>query len=320
MAHSRTVAEVAAVKAETDEIKTFALVPRDRSLLAGMEPGAHIDISVGGFLRQYSLCNGPEDRDSFLIAVKKEPDSRGGSRAMHERLAVGDEVEISPPCNTFRLVPGAKANLLLAGGIGITPLLSMARHLQAGSAPYKLMYFARSREQAAFLEELSGSEMSENVSIRLGLDAEATRHELTEILRAPDGETHIYACGPQPFLEAIRRLTEGNWPAANVHFEYFQAQEKSSEPDDRPFKVKLASSGEVFEVPPGRTIVEVLAENGVEVDVSCEQGICGTCLTAVLEGVPDHRDELLSEDVRESGDIMALCVSRAKTDLIVIDL
>ncbi|MEX0923738.1 MAG: PDR/VanB family oxidoreductase [Rhodovibrionaceae bacterium] len=317
MADNKTLAEITAVKSETPEIKVFVLEPRDRSLLAKIEPGAHIDISVGGHLRQYSLCNGPEDREFFLIAVKKEPESRGGSRAMHETLSVGDWLEIGPPRNNFRLALGAQASFLLAGGIGITPLLSMARHLQCRGAPYRLLYFARSREQAAFFEELSSEKMREKAAILLGLDAAATRGHLAEVLRRPAEGTHVYACGPQPFLEAVRAQTDGRWPSAQVHFEYFQAQEKSADPGDRTFKVKLASSGEIFEIPPGKTIAKVLAENGIAVEVSCEQGICGTCLTGVLQGLPDHRDELLDDDV---DDLMALCVSRAKSDLIVIDL
>ncbi len=311
---SRIVADVTAVEAETPEIKKFALVPQDRSLLKGIEPGAHIDVLIAGHLRQYSLYNGPEDRASFLIAVKKEPASRGGSHAMHETLSVGDAIEIGSPRNNFRLDPGAQASLLLAGGIGITPLLSMARHLHTKGAPYRLLYFARTREQAAFFEELSSEGMRENAAILLGLNAEATCRLLSEVLRNPVEGTHVYACGPQPFLGAVRAETAGRWPAAQVHFEYFRAEAKPTRAEDRAFKIKLASSGEIFEIPEGKTIVEVLAENGIAVEVSCEQGVCGTCLTRVLDGLPDHRDELLDDDV---DDLMALCISRAKSDLIV---
>lgn len=314
------LATVIAISAETSEIKSFVLVPEERGLLAGIEPGAHIDIRAGGHVRQYSLCNGPGDRQAFLIAVKREESSRGGSRALHDSLAVGDLVEIAAPRNSFRPAPDATRSLLLAAGIGITPLLSMARHLQAAGAPYELRYFARSREQAAFVEALAEEGLAEHTTFHFGLDADSTRAAIGEAVETPSAGLHLYACGPQPFLAAVQAATTDRWPAAQVHMEFFQPAERPPASGERAFRVQIASTGQILDVPPDRTIAEVLADHGVAVPLSCEQGICGTCLTGVLGGTPDHRDGLLDEESRAAGDLMALCVSRSKSDLLILDL
>ncbi|MBO6947334.1 MAG: oxidoreductase [Rhodospirillales bacterium] len=320
MTDQTTTAYVEKIIDECKEIKSFILRPSDPSVFQGIEAGAHIDLHIQGYVRQYSLCNGPDERDILQIAVKKEPGSRGGSRAVHETIDTGDGVTISGPRNNFPLAPDAEAHLLIAGGIGITPLLSMARYLGAGSVPYRLVYFARSWDHVAFREELETGIMREHTDIVTGLSPEETSRELQRIITDQSSSTHIYACGPQPLLDTVKNIAGQERPSATLHFEYFSKEPAPPSSDDRSFDVVLQRSGKTFNVPADKSIAAVLHENGIDVPVSCEQGICGTCLTTVIEGEPDHRDEVLSDDMRDDGDLMALCVSRAKGDKIVIDL
>jgi len=305
---------------ETDEIASFELVSADGSALPEFTPGGYIDVHVAGLIRQYSLCNGPEDKGSYLIAVKREPESRGGSRAMYERLKAGDVIEISAPRNNFPLDQGTGRKLLLAAGIGVTPMLSMARHLLARGGPFELQYFTRSIEHTAFHDLLSGAEFSDQVSFHYGLDAEALRVHLQALLSCrPDG-AQLYLCGPRPFMDLVVATAAVNWPAEAVHLEYFAADPRLEAAPQQAFRVKLARSGASYDIPAGKSIVQALAAHGVEIPTACEQGICGTCLTGVLEGTPDHRDAFLSEAEKHACDQILPCVSRAKSPLLVLDL
>ncbi|WP_340151308.1 PDR/VanB family oxidoreductase [uncultured Sneathiella sp.] len=320
MDHESCIAEVATIDTETDEIKVFSLIPESASFLEYISPGSHIDVYIGDLVRQYSLCNGPLTKDFLQIAVKKEENSGGGSRSMHENVKIGQHLKIGLPRNHFPLISNASEYILIAGGIGITPLLSMARHLFAQGRKFTLVYFARSAEHAAFRQELSEPDMKEHIKLFYGLNPAETRQKIDNLLGSPQPDTHVYACGPKPFLDEIIAITDSTWPKENVHFEYFQAAPITNDKENKSFKVKLSRTGEIFEIPPEKTIAEVLKENNVPVDLSCEQGICGTCLTAVLEGTPDHRDEMLSPDIRDEGQIMTICVSRSKSDMLVLDL
>jgi vanillate O-demethylase ferredoxin subunit len=273
-----------------------------------------------GLSRQYSLCNAPGDSSAYHIAVKREPESRGGSRAMHERVAEGDVLQIAPPRNHFPIAPRARHHVLLAGGIGITPLLSMVHHLQATGASFELKYFTRSIRHTAFHEVLSNPELSGKVDFHYALDPDSLRIYLHKLLRHRPEGAHLYACGPRPFMSLVEDIASATWPAETVHMEFFSADPLASSGPRVPFEIQLARTRATYTVPAEKSILEVLAEHGIAVSTSCGQGVCGTCITGVLEGTPDHRDAFLSEKERKACDKMMLCVSRAKGERLVLDL
>jgi ferredoxin-NADP reductase len=270
-----------------------------------------------GLVRQYSLTNKPGDSSTYVIGVKREVDSSGGSAALHGVIREGDVLAISDPHNNFSLAKTAKEALLIAGGIGITPLLAMAHSLPASVRNYHLHYFVRSPRHLAFQDDIAP--YAGRFTIYQALDGPATRSRLETILSArPDGG-HVYVCGPAPMLEAAREIAErAGWPDEAVHFEYFKNDRTID--DTTAFEVALARSAMTLRVPGGKTIVDVLRENGVFIPTSCEQGACGTCMTTVLDGVPDHQDVFLSKAEQASGACMMPCVSRAKSARLVLDL
>jgi ferredoxin-NADP reductase len=306
---------------ETAEIKSFHLVPANGKALPAITPGAHISVDLpDGLVRQYSLCNGPHDRRAFHIAVKREPDSRGGSRTLHERVSEGDILQAMPPRNHFPLERSARHHLLLAAGIGITPLLSMAQHLSASGASFALHYFTRSPRHAAFHEQLSREELAGKVDFHYALDPGSLRIYLHALLHArPDG-AHLYLCGPRPFMDLVEDVAAAAWPPEAVHVEYFSADPAAHAGPRFPFEVVLARSKVTCAVPADKSILDVMKERGIGVLDSCGQGVCGTCVTGVLEGTPDHRDAFLSDKERKACDKMMLCVSRAKSESLVLDL
>ncbi|MFC3108333.1 PDR/VanB family oxidoreductase [Undibacterium arcticum] len=309
------------ISQEACDIKSFELVSTTGAPLPSFTPGSHIDVHLGsGLIRQYSLCNGPDDTDRYLIAVKKEAASRGGSQAMHERIKEGSVITIGTPRNNFLLEPSAKHYLLLAGGIGVTPVISMARHLLAAGASFELQYFTRSIQHTAFHELLSGPEFNGRVKFHYALEPEGLRAYLRKLLwHRPEG-ADLYLCGPRPFMDLVESTAAATWPPEAVHLEYFAADPLSLAGPQESFQVKLARSGGTYSIPAGTPIIEVLAEHGVHIETSCEQGVCGTCLTGVLDGIPDHRDVFLTDAEKKSCDKMMPCVSRAKSPLLVLDL
>lgn len=309
------------LRQEALEVKSFELVRADGGALPAYTPGSHIDVHIEpGLVRQYSLCEPPGKTESYLIAVKNEPQSRGGSWAMHERVKEGGVLTISEPRNNFALVSGAKHHLLLAGGIGITPLLSMARHLVASAASFELLYFTRSIQHTAFHDLLSAPEFKGKVVFHYALEPDAVRAYLRKHLwRHPEGG-HMYLCGPRPFMDLVETTAAATWPPEAVHLEYFAAAPESLSGPRDTFTVKLARAGGEFTIPAEKSIVQALADHGITIETSCEQGVCGTCLTGVLEGVPDHRDVFLTDDEKRGCDKMMPCVSRAKSELLVLDL
>ncbi|MFD6274427.1 PDR/VanB family oxidoreductase [Streptomyces sp. NPDC060209] len=287
--------------------------------LTPCEAGAHVDVlGPTGITRQYSLCGPPDDTGSYLIAVKREEASRGGSAALHDQVGAGDELTISEPRNVFRIEPAADGHVLIAAGIGITPLLSMAYQLRRDGARFRLHYFATSREKAAFVSLLESPEFAADVEFHFGVDRNAQHEVLAQALADADSTTHVYTCGPKEFMQGVVEAAARALPEDNVHVEHFQPLEPTAAAGDA-FEVEL-DTGEVFHVPPGRSIVEVLAEDGIEVDTSCREGICGTCVLTVLDGVPDHRDNCLTRKEKEAGDQIATCVSRARTARLVLEL
>ena len=312
---------VARVHDEALEIRSFELVRTDGGALPPFEPGSHIDVRIGqDLVRQYSLCSPSGQTASYLIAVKKEPGSRGGSRAMHERIKEGAELGISKPRNNFALVAGASHHLLVAGGIGVTPLISMARHLLAAGASFELQYFSRSIQHTAFHELLSAPEFKGKVAFHYALEPESVRAYLRKLLwRRADG-SHLYLCGPGPFMNLVETTAAATWPPDAVHLEYFSADPASLAGPRDTFKVRLARAGGEYVVSADQSIVQALAANGVTVETSCEQGVCGTCLTGLLEGIPDHRDVFLTDAEKKAGGKIMPCVSRSMSATLVLDL
>ena len=308
--------QVAEVIDETPAVKSIRFVRSDGQPLGTYQAGAHVDV-VGptAITRQYSLCSTPDDPDSYTVAVKREEKSRGGSVALHD-LQVGDRLQISEPRNLMQVELSARHHVLMAAGIGITPMLSMARWLHVHGHSFELHYFARSHEEAAFLPLLQ-DRCPDQLHTHLGLQPEEHQEVLEQALtELPDG-SHVYVCGPGVFMDRVREVAEQVVPAEHVHQESFTAEERPDARENADFTVEF--EGESYQVPPDRSIVEVLRENGADVETSCQEGICGTCIMSVLEGTPEHRDNVLTRSEKEAGETMAICVSRAKTPKLVLD-
>jgi vanillate O-demethylase ferredoxin subunit len=303
------------------DICVFDLVSADGATLPAFTAGAHVDVHLpGGLVRQYSLCNPPDEAQHYRIGVLRDAASRGGSRSMHDLVEVGQALTISAPKNHFPLAAGAGRSLLLAGGIGITPILCMAEALGAARAEFEMHYCARSRRHAAFLDHLAAAPYAPRVQLHFDDEAPAQRLDIPALLAAPDAQTHLYVCGPRGFIDAVLSSARAKgWPEALLHCEFFAGEVVNSD-TDAAFEVALQRSGRVVTVPKGITIVRALEDAGVPVMVSCEQGVCGTCLTPVLDGVPDHRDSYLTPDEQAANDQMTLCCSRAKSARLVLDL
>jgi vanillate O-demethylase ferredoxin subunit len=322
MSIKKLTVRVNSVREEANDIVSFELVCPEGGNLPPAAPGAHIDVHVApGLVRQYSVCNGPGAQDHYLIAVKREPGSRGGSAGMHEKVKAGDLLTISEPRNNFSLKEGAPHYTLVAGGIGVTPILSMAKHLVLKGANFRLLYFTRSIKHTAFHSELSSPEYDSRVHFNYALTPEATGAYLRQAFSERPGGDHMYICGPKPFMDLVVESASEHWPADAVHLEYFTANLNPLTEPSEEFKVILKRSGNTYVIPEGKSIVEVLKENDIEIEVSCEQGICGTCLTGVLEGVPVHHDMYLTDEEKAAGDKMTPCVSRGDAGMtLVLDL
>ena len=298
-------------------IVAFELAPIT-GVLPTFQPGAHIDVHLpNGLVRQYSITNGPGETSYYRIGVKLEPDSTGGSICLHEAVREGDVLAISEPRNNFPLRRDSMRTVLVAGGIGITPLLSMAQALHRMSLEFELHCFAQSPSHTAFADVVDA--LGSSVVRHLGLSPVETVDEIRALVASYHEFTHLYVCGPGPMLEAVRReAAEAGWPDDHVHFEYFK---NTNEIDDSStFEVALARSALTLTVPSGATILEVLREHGVLLPSSCEQGACGTCVATVLEGEPDHQDVYLNESDHRDGDRIMTCVSRSRSDRLVLDL
>lgn len=305
---------------EAQDICSYELASVDDRPLPAFSAGAHIDVHLpGGLIRQYSLCNHPEERHRYLIGVLKDPTSRGGSLAMHEQIHPGACLPISEPRNLFPLAREARRSLLFAGGIGITPILCMAERLAHSGADFELHYCARSRDRAAFVERLQHSPFADRVFLHFDQEPD-TVLDAAKVLATPQSDVHLYVCGPGGFMQhVLDTARKQGWQEQCLHREYFAAAPVDAGADGR-FSIKVASSGQVFEVPADKSVVQVLQDQGIEVAISCEQGICGTCLTRVLEGVPEHRDLFLTEDEQACNDQFTPCCSRSKTPLLVLDI
>ncbi|HEY0202693.1 MAG TPA: PDR/VanB family oxidoreductase [Acetobacteraceae bacterium] len=295
------------------------LAAADGAILPPFDAGAHVDVLVApGLVRPYSLCGDPADRSRYRLGVLLEAASRGGSAAVHGGFGVGDRVRTGLPRNRFPLAPTAAASVLIGGGIGITPLLAMAHHLHRAGQDFMLHYCARDRGRAAFLAEMGQAPFKDRVRLHFDDGPLAQRLDRDHDLPPPAPGTHLYVCGPAGFMEwVIAGARQRSHAEAQIHSEAFTAA--VDEAGDG-FEVVLSKSGRTVAVPAGATIVQALAGVGVRVDVSCEQGVCGTCLCDVVEGVPDHRDTYLTDEEKAANDQMTLCCSRAKTPRLVLAL
>ena len=307
------------IRRAAEGILEFTLMDSGRPL-PPFTPGSHIDVHLApGLTRQYSLCNGPGDRDAYTIAVKLEDASRGGSAHFHGPLKVGDILSISEPRNNFELQADSRYSVLLAGGIGVTPLYSMARHLQADRKAFSLHYFMRTLEHAAFRETIRGEGWEGKAHLHPGLDPSSLRQMLSGLLDDRREGTDLYICGPAAFMRMAQQIAEElKWPASSIHVEHFGPVEKPAHSHDTGFEVVLALSGKTLWVPPDRSIAAVVMDAGLDIEVSCEQGLCGACVTRFLGGIPDHRDTYLTEE--QHGDQITLCVSRSKSPRLTLRL
>lgn len=310
--------EVRRKTAIAQDIFLFELVRPDHSALPAFTAGSHLLVlTPNGLSRRYSLCNAPSERDRYMIAVKRDAAGSGGSISMVDDVAVGDRLDVSPPLNYFPLATEATACLLIAGGIGITPVLSMMRELIAKNADFRLVYCTRSPEATAFLDELSAPELAGRVLLHHDHGDHERSLAIGPIVAARTGETHLYCCGPRPLMQAVRDLTR-HWPHAAVHFEDFGTSAHPEQNGEKTFSVRLARSAVTIEVPPGVSILAALRDRGITVPSSCESGTCGTCRTGLLSGKVEHRDFVLDDDEHDKA--IMICISRAQSAELVLDL
>ena len=316
--------KIASIAEETDRIRRYVLVPAPgEAALAGFAAGAHIALRLGnGLVRQYSLSNPASDCPAcYEIAVLREDAGRGGSAWIHAAWRQGDVVEMTQCANHFPLIETGHQYILLAAGIGITPILCMAHELNRLGKPFDLFYCTRTRADTAYANELSHSPFASRVRILHDGGDPSRGLDVIGLLKDHAEGTHVYFCGPGGFITAIRNAAS-HWPKGTVHYELFAADPEMelSNADDSAFEVVINSTGQIFRIPPDRTIVDVLGESGIRVETLCREGYCGSCLTGVISGKPDHRDTIQSDDEKATNDTMALCCSRARTGPLVLDL
>lgn len=296
------------------------LVDKAGAALPPFEAGAHIDLHLEpGLIRQYSLCGDPADRGRYRLGILRDPGSRGGSTAAHERLREGAEVAVGHPRNLFPLAADATHSILIGGGIGITPMIAMAHTLAATGRRFELHYCGRDRAACAFLDELAEAPFRDNTVLHLDDGPADQALDLAGPLGSAPAGTHLYVCGPAGFMDrVIGEAGRLGLPADHIHREYFQSGPTAAA--GSAFEVIASRSGKRVRVEDGETIVQALARIGIKVPMSCEQGVCGTCLCTVLEGAPDHRDVFLTDEEKADNDQIPLCCSRATSDTLVLDI
>lgn len=303
------------------DVRIVELRAADGARLPAYEAGAHVDVFLpGDVVRQYSLCCSTPSHETWRIAVKRDPQSRGGSAWLHDVAAPGTRLQVGAPRNVFALAPGAGPYLLFAGGIGITPILSMAYALLARGCGFKLLYFVREGTDVAFGDELLAGPLAPYAEIHAGLGLDAVADRIGAAMNAaPATGTQVYVCGPGPFMDLVRVRGALRFGDAAVHQESFGAP-AAPVAGDTPFVLQLVRSQRDIVVPVGESALACLQAVGIEVDCSCEVGVCGSCRTAVLAGQPDHRDSVLDADERATNNVFMPCVSRARTAVLVLDL
>ncbi len=306
---------------EAERIFGFELEDPAGDGLPSFQPGAHIDVHLpGGITRQYSLCGLPSESRRYHIAVQREVNSRGGSERFCATIHEGDMLGISEPRNHFPLV-SAEATLLLAGGIGITPLICMAEQLAHAGASFELHYCTQTQGRTAFRERIAASKYCNSTFFHFDDGDPSQRLDIDSVLKDPQASRHLYVCGPPGFLEFVRsRAREHAWGAGNVHFEYFAAPSNETRDETQSFELVSARSGRTVIVGKDESALDALVRMGIDVPRSCEAGVCGTCLTNVVEGTPDHRDCFLSDEERAANTLFLPCCSRSRSARLVLDV
>ncbi|MFW0785217.1 PDR/VanB family oxidoreductase [Gordonia sp. CPCC 206044] len=305
---------VSAKEPAADGVVLVTLADPDGGSVPRWEPGAHLDLTLGEVIRQYSLCGDPDDGETLTVAVLREAQGRGGSAYVHDKLEVGDMIEVGGPRNRFALET-ASSYLFIAGGIGITPLRPMLNRVDRSGAPWQLLYGGRTRAGMAFADDLAAAHPEQ---VRLRPQDECGLLDLRAALDAAEPGTAVYCCGPEPLLSAIESACRDIDHVA-LHIERFAARDVDDSANDT-FEVELARSGGVVAVGESESIIDALHRTGVDVDFSCREGTCGTCEVAVLAGKPDHRDSVLTDDEQAANDAMMICVSRSCGPRLVLDL
>jgi vanillate O-demethylase ferredoxin subunit len=320
MAGDRLItARIMARNAEAEDIVSLLLAPLPGEAFPPFEAGAHVELHVAdGIVRPYSLANDPAERDRYLLGILRESNSRGGSSLVHDTLTEGMEVAIGAPRNLFPLVAHAGHSILLAGGIGVTPLLAMAHRLHSALGSFELHVCCRRQNRVPFDRVLRAGPFASSVQVHLDEGPVEQRLDLRRVLAERRPDSHIYVCGPSGFIDHVTATAaELGWPAHAVHLERFDAEPELS---GGAFRVVLSRSGTELLVPADRTLAEVLIEHGVPLSISCERGICGTCLTPVRDGQPDHRDLYQTDEQKAENTHMTPCCSRSLSPRLVLDL
>ncbi|MCA0934372.1 PDR/VanB family oxidoreductase [Vibrio alginolyticus] len=312
--------QVIAKKLRSQNVVSVDLVAINGVELPAFEAGAHIDLHLqNGLVRQYSLFHSPNQRDQYRIAIQLAEESRGGSHWVHRNLQVGDIISVSEPKNVFQLAENAPKHVLFAGGIGITPLLSMAECLSDSNQEFELHYSAKSKVEAPFCKEISVSSWADQAQFYFS--DEANRLDANKIFADLDPEAHIYVCGPERYIEyVLQTAKESSWPEEQVHRELFQAPANHDERENTAFELHLSLSGLTLDVPADSSVLDVLTEAGVDVPFSCGEGVCGTCITNVIDGTPEHRDHYLTDKEKACNREFLPCCSRSKTPSLTIEL
>ena len=321
MIHSWLKVRISQRREEATDVSSFELKDPEGRALPLFTAGAHVDVQIGeDLIRQYSLCNDPSEQHRYLIAALRDTAGRGGSVMLHDKFKEGDFINISEPRNHFPLAHDATRHLLLAGGIGVTPMISMAEYLARRDVDFELHYCTRTAARTAFADRIRASAYADKAVFHHDDGPDAQKFDAVKLLSQPSPGTHLYVCGPSGFMNYVLQAAKQNgWVESQIHREYFAPAEQPTTPAGQ-FEVELASTGQVFVIPANKPIVEILFEHGIEIPTSCDQGVCGTCLTRVISGIPEHRDSFLTDQEREGNDQMTPCCSRAKTARLVLDL
>ncbi|MBN6525530.1 oxidoreductase [Acinetobacter pittii] len=293
------------------ESATSAALPK-------VEAGAHIDVHLpNGMVRQYSLCQNPNDEGKFRLGILRDPESRGGSISAFDEIKDGMQIQVSEPKNLFPLLK-AKHSVLIGGGIGITPLITMAYQLAHEGESFELHYCGASPEKCAFVDEIKNGELAKHTTFHFKSEGASHRAFFESAIKDIDSESHIYTCGPVGFIDWVINLaTTHDFPEQQIHKEYFQVETDTSGDS---FEVVAERSGKIIMVEAGETILQALAKEGIEIEMSCEQGVCGTCMCDVIEGEPDHRDVYFTDEEKASNEQILVCCSRSKTPRLVLDI
>lgn len=311
---------IVAIEFEAENVLSFTLQPIDSAPLEGIDPGSHVDVHLpNGMMRSYSLSNGPGHKRGYRLTVARDPKSRGGSTYVHDKLRVGQIIEISKPRNNFPLAEQASMSVFIAGGIGVTPFIPMIARLNEIGQPWRMHYCVRSRDRAALVEEIKQLAAAGSGELIPNYDDTDGILDLAGKLASLRTDMHVYCCGPIPMLDAFRSCAQAaGFASDHVHFEYFSTDVQSA--TDGGFVVVLNKSGTDITVQPGQTILRALLDHGVDIPSSCEEGVCGACETRVIEGLPDHRDMILTAQERQENKTMMVCCSGSKSARLVLDL